>query len=289
MLTITNQFGIKLTETKVDLFEFIKNPITTISDKTLIPQFQFITIKEGGEYIRDRTNYDTIEAITLDIDKGITIGKAVKILKKYKFYLFTSFNNTRECHKFRIILPLNKAVNYNDIASKLFKEIFFNQFNFVDQSSFSNFQKMPCVNPERPDCYFYHFNEGIFFDSFLDQMFLEYSKKIELQAMVKIEKEQEYERARKLFKCNSNGGKERYKSKVLDNITVKLYEIPRVECGYRYTALQPIIGNISRVRYPAELGQEYIFNEYEIKSLILCHTDDSAVEKMIEDFLLANR
>lgn len=63
---------------------------------------------------RCQANAETVNFLVFDIDDGLTKFETWKLFSKYDVYAHTSFSNTEEHNKYRIILPLAKPVPAND-------------------------------------------------------------------------------------------------------------------------------------------------------------------------------
>jgi hypothetical protein len=104
---------------EVELVNKLKHPKGYL-DKLTIPGWNFCKndtskIRMGSDLTPRKlfnTGFIGTSVLLMDFDNKngnlATYYKAISFFKNYKFMLYTSFNNTKNTHKFRIILPLDQ-------------------------------------------------------------------------------------------------------------------------------------------------------------------------------------
>ncbi len=60
--------------------------------------------------VRANKNVEKVTLALVDYDDGTTIGQAQKLFSRFEYLLYTSFSHTRGHHRFRVVLPLKKAI-----------------------------------------------------------------------------------------------------------------------------------------------------------------------------------
>lgn len=112
--------------------------------------------------------------VVLDIDQGISIKTAKKLLKKYTFLIATTKSHTNKKHRFRIVLPLSHILKFNKEDYYLFMENVFNwlPFDTLDTQTKDIARKWETANGN------YVYNKGELLDATL---FIPRTKKEEEQ------------------------------------------------------------------------------------------------------------
>ena len=149
-------------------------------------------------------------------------------------------------------------------------------FKNVDKSCFKNFHNMP-NKPVSTQDYEWFYNQGELFSfKLLEQ---EYARRLRDSKL-----DQNLKKTRNLKKNSemSKFQKAKYKEIAYNNLKKELDNIPTVQTGSRYNSLLSVCGKFCSAKYP---DNQYVFEEDEIRQIILTHTDDKNVRKMIVDLL----
>jgi hypothetical protein len=111
-----------------------------------------------GYIRRCKPNVSQIYALLLDIDRDKTLEQAITEFADYEFLIYSTFGNSREKDKFRLILPLNTALTRLEFEQRHTSMCEF--FN-VDRASFTISQAfyLPCYNADNADISFIHWNQ----------------------------------------------------------------------------------------------------------------------------------
>lgn len=91
-----------------------------------------------GTIRRCKANAEKLWGIVLDFDGGTNIEDAVGILNGFEFVLYTTFRNSQETNKFRVVLPFKNAATPEQVKRK--RESLSRTFLQVDHASFSESQ-----------------------------------------------------------------------------------------------------------------------------------------------------
>lgn len=107
---------------------------------------------------RCKDNVDMIYALLLDVDGTMTLEKTVDKWGDYEFFVYSSFSNTKEKEKFRLVVPLKTPLNANEFNSR--HPAMCKLFN-VDGASFTMSQCFyyPSYSKSNKDISFMHYNE----------------------------------------------------------------------------------------------------------------------------------
>lgn len=220
-------------------------------------------------------NWGTRCAIVLDYDSGVTIEEFIEQYNGVFFFaLYTSISHKEELHKFRVIIPTTNEYKITPIL----KDLILEKFPGVDKSTCDNrgFYVPGKIN----DMYKSHISYGPLFDlSVFDSQ------------IKKIEKAQEYAELDRLAliatrsKINSDkkGSFQSYKTKALNNKITEINNISRNETGTRYITLRNFAYSMANATYPD--NGSLLFEDYEIVNLVLDHTDDANIRKMLNNIL----
>lgn len=144
----------------------VANPKRCYLSKNVVPLWSFYNkinncpMNTKGEFIANGQNMQSIYALMVDFDDGRTIDSFIEEFKGVKYLLYTSFRSTPELNKFRVILPLKRAIDNKYFGVPKNKQILLNQFSNCDKSTINSFrkQKIPALNPKCPENYRYHIN-----------------------------------------------------------------------------------------------------------------------------------
>jgi len=165
-----------------DIIHMIKNPMKTCKDycKYIFPCDFTPPCERKQQYAK------TVYFQILDIDNKdctVDIHTAIEKLKHWQFALHTSSSHTKTHHKFRVYLPLSKAIKAKDFYSKTVQNVFKKLFNWCDASAF-RFIGFYAPNETSED-YYYHINDvNNRFDlhhPFLIKQFQEEHKKVKAE------------------------------------------------------------------------------------------------------------
>lgn len=91
-----------------------------------------------GTIRRCKANAEGLWGIILDFDGGTNIEGAVEVLNGFEFVLYTTFRNSPETNKFRVVLPFKNAATPEQVKRK--KKSLSETFLQVDHASFSESQ-----------------------------------------------------------------------------------------------------------------------------------------------------
>lgn len=128
----------------------------TFPAKDDIPLWRFVSL--NGRKGRTDDCYDKTTAVTVEFDDGglVSISDFIAKYRSRQFILYTTPSHTAECHRFRAIFPLNHPVPFKD--AKLIRAKLNTLFQGCDESSMSNWQRVPGVTPTTIE-YQYYIND----------------------------------------------------------------------------------------------------------------------------------
>lgn len=268
---ITSQYDNKLQREDISLRDTLSNPLRCAKDK--LPQWMFI---ESNAPIRRRVHYTTIHALIIEYDKGKRIEEFEAEYKHLQWVLHTTSSHCADKHKFRVILPLDIPYEYDLITHQHSKIAISEYFAGIDESCFSNFQKLPAYTPD----YYWNYNIGAKFSLNIIKGRL-WELHMEQEMMESIRVTMQYNAKRW-----GTGGFRAYKDATLANIESELRGVGACKSGHRYNDLVRFTRRLLNATYP-NTG-EHLFSTYEVEHIILCEYDDAAVRKMVRD-LCASR
>lgn len=107
---------------------------------------------------RCKSNVAQIYALLLDIDGTRTLEDAVMEFIDYEFVIYSTYSNSRDKEKFRLILPLNTPLTRLEFDQR--HDSMCDTFN-VDRASFTISQAfyLPCYNKDNADLRFFEWNK----------------------------------------------------------------------------------------------------------------------------------
>ena len=123
-----------------------------------IDDFESPDYKPG--YIRRcKANVAQIYALLLDIDGTRTIEDAITEFIDYEFLIYSTFRNSQEQEKFRLILPLNTPLTRLEFDQR--HDSMCDYFGLVDRASFTISQAfyLPCYSNANADIRFIEWNK----------------------------------------------------------------------------------------------------------------------------------
>ena len=98
--------------------------------------------------------------MVLDVDEGVSIKLARKLLEDYTYIMYTTKRHTETHNRFRIIMPMSKIIKLNEQEHKLFYQNIYDWLPFeVDSATGDIARKWQCYK----GCTQYS-NDGIMFD-----------------------------------------------------------------------------------------------------------------------------
>jgi len=108
---------------------------------------------------RCKPNVAQIYALLLDIDGTRTLEDAVEEFIDYEFLIYSTYSNSREKEKFRLVLPLNTALTRLEFDQR--HDSMCDTFN-VDRASFTISQAfyLPCYTDDNAAERFIHWNQS---------------------------------------------------------------------------------------------------------------------------------
>lgn len=143
----------------IKLLPFLQTPSNLPKEK--LPLWRFITYKHGFDrLVINQDNYDTIHMLIIEFDNGTTIQAVEALASDYSYAIHTTSNHSKNLHKFRLMLPLDKS--YPEALwrdDKHVKQAMAKLFPALDESCFRNFQCIPAL-PSNPEDYYYNVNQG---------------------------------------------------------------------------------------------------------------------------------
>jgi len=119
----------------------------------------FVSPNDKEGYIRRcKENVTEVYALLLDVDGNRTLANIIAEYAEYEFLVYSTFGNSAEKEKFRLILPLVEPLTAFDF--ELRKESIKTHFG-VDDASFAVSQAFyfPCYTAENKDIHFVYWNE----------------------------------------------------------------------------------------------------------------------------------
>ena len=136
------------------LIKLVTAPCTWLA-KDDIPLWRFISL--NGKEGRNDDCYDKTTAVTVEFDDGlVTISDFIAKYRSRQFVLYTTPSHNADCPRFRAIFPLNHPVPFKD--TKLIRAKLNRLFQGCDESSMSNWQRVPGVTPTTTE-YQYYIND----------------------------------------------------------------------------------------------------------------------------------
>lgn len=271
---IPNRYSKNLTEkefTHEDIIKLIENPERI--DKEKSPLWQFF---ESNSKVRDSKCFTKVSALVLDFDDKLSIYQFQEKYKKISYYLYTTYSHTKKHNKFRVIVPIKEDITYEMIHKKLLKKSLVKFFEGLDQSCFSNFHNIPIFPKDNNEDYYCFYNKAEIFSLKLIKTIYNNLEQMENLRISDLNEKKEI--LRKKFEGKPINY-QAYQKKVRDNLENELKEIPKSTCGNRYNLLVSFTGKMTNAKYP---DQTYIFDKFEIDYLVLGHTNDSRVRKMVD-------
>jgi hypothetical protein len=150
-----------------DIVNILKDSQQLVKDKTdpmmfnlcsWIDDFESPEHKPG--FIRRcKSNVAQIYALLLDIDGTRTLEDAVAEFANYEFLIYSTFGNSKDKEKFRLVLPLNTALTRSEFDQRHDSMC---DFFKVDRASFTISQAfyLPCYNKDNANISFIHWNQS---------------------------------------------------------------------------------------------------------------------------------
>lgn len=190
-------------------------------DKSLVPLWNLAQYTEQpwDETLSPRQNFNRgllrQKFLLLDFDskaERFDIEKVQDHFSKYNYWFYTSYNNTHEIPKFRIILEMDKAYSKEDLymIKSNYSEFFKRFFLLDDKTTFeiNRWFCVPALNPEKPNNYSFKVNQGIPFPD--DE--LEFYIRVCKRAVV-LKKERQEKQMEKMLKERAKGTYDETKGK----------------------------------------------------------------------------
>ena len=112
------------------------------------------------EYREGSKAIPAMNLLVLDVDEGVSIAMAQKLLEDYTYLIYTTKRHTKTHNRFRIIMPMSKIIKLSEAEHKLFYDNVFEWLPFeVDEQTGDIARKWQCYK----DCEQFT-NEGQLFD-----------------------------------------------------------------------------------------------------------------------------
>lgn len=143
-----------------------------LEEKVPFDQLHILTQQEGmhfsnhhfkNQHRAEENVLAGFNAIVLDIDDGVSLDTAHKLLKDYKFLTYTTKRHQTEGYedRFRIILPINYTLQLDNEEYKEFMDAIFAWLPFKTDESYRKREK----KSETFSGGVYHYNDGELFDA----------------------------------------------------------------------------------------------------------------------------
>jgi hypothetical protein len=150
-------------ETVVNILKESQQLVTNKTDPQMFNLCSWIDDFESPEhksgYIRRcKSNVAQIYALLLDIDGTRTLEDAVSEFAEYEFLIYSTYSNSQDKEKFRLILPLNTPLTRLEFDQR--HDNMCATFD-VDRASFTISQAfyLPCYNKDNANISFIHWNQ----------------------------------------------------------------------------------------------------------------------------------
>lgn len=192
-------------------------------DKSLVPLWNLAEYNEQpyDETLSPRQNFNRgllkQRFLLLDFDskeERFDIEAVQDNFSKYNYWFYTSYNNSKEIPKFRIILELDQAYSKEDL--KIIKSnyiTYFKSYFLLDDKTTFEINRwfcVPALNPERPDNYQFKINQtGTPFPTDKLELYIRVCKRA-----VQIKQEQSERQMEKMLKERAKGTYDETKGKV---------------------------------------------------------------------------
>lgn len=149
-----------------DVVNILKDSQQLVKDKTDPMMFNLCSWidnfespeHKSGFIRRCKPNVAQIYALLLDIDGTRTLEDAVTEFIDYEFLIYSTYSNSRDKEKFRLVLPLNTALTRLEFDQR--HDSMCATFD-VDRASFTISQAfyLPCYTKDNADISFIHWNQ----------------------------------------------------------------------------------------------------------------------------------
>ena len=149
-----------------DVVDFLKDSQHLVINKEDPMMFNLCSWKDDFEspehkpgFIRRcKPNVAQIYALLLDIDRNKTVEDAVTEFADYEFLIYSTYSNSKDKEKFRLILPLNTALTRIEFDQR--HDSMCSTFD-VDDASFTISQAfyLPCYTKDNADINFIYWNQ----------------------------------------------------------------------------------------------------------------------------------
>ena len=113
-----------------------------------------------GTVRRCKANAIQLHGLVLDVDEHLTIDACIEKYQAFEFLLYTTFRNTPEKNKFRIVFPFEKPVEQATLRLK--EQSIRDTFAGADNASFSESQAFYLHSGAEPRV---HYNSGLFLNA----------------------------------------------------------------------------------------------------------------------------
>lgn len=251
----------------------VTNPIiaTELSTKENTPMIYWGTrINDSSMWLA--ANYGTRCAIILDYDKNVQIEEFISEFgNKFRYYLHTSWSHSKELHKFRVIIPVKEPFDKTDEFVRGVKSM----FNGVDTCTSDCRGFYAPINRGE---YRYHISTGPVLT--MPEILGDHMKEPVVDEFDRMWDEAQNQNTFIRTVEYSEEAAEAYKNKVMESMESDLNSVSRQESGDRYTELRRIQWKMFQKRNPTT--REFVFEEEEIRRLILSHTDDQRIRKLLK-------
>ena len=151
-----------------DVVNILKDSQQLVKDKTDPMMFNLCSWidnfespeHKSGFIRRCKPNVAQIYALLLDIDGTRTLEDAVAEFIDYEFLIYSTYSNSQDKEKFRLVLPLNTALTRLEFDQR--HDSMCATFD-VDRASFTISQAfyLPCYTKDNADISFIHWNQTV--------------------------------------------------------------------------------------------------------------------------------
>ena len=151
-----------------DVVNILKDSQQLVKDKTEPMMFNLCSWidnfespeHKSGFIRRCKPNVAQIYALLLDIDGTRTLEDAVAEFIDYEFLIYSTYSNSQDKEKFRLVLPLNTALTRLEFDQR--HDSMCATFD-VDRASFTISQAfyLPCYTKDNADISFIHWNQTV--------------------------------------------------------------------------------------------------------------------------------
>lgn len=105
-----------------------KVPFDQLHNLTQAPGMHWANHHFKNGHRAEENVFAGFNVVVIDVDEGISLEAAHDLMKEYKFLTYTTKRHTDECHRFRLILPINYVL---ELDSEEYKEFMNNVMSWL--------------------------------------------------------------------------------------------------------------------------------------------------------------